>query len=113
MVEDDKGGARALELLLANWGFEVRVAPTLSMAREMLAAEGTRPTHVILDLMLPDGSGDEVLATIRREGWPIWVAITTGVDDPDRLNRLRAMGAEVVLAKPINLTRLIAALTAT
>lgn len=68
-----------------------------------------RPRWVLLDLMLPDGCGSEVLAQIAADRTETRVCIITGCTGP-LLDRVRRMGAEHVLTKPLNVDALIALL---
>jgi CheY-like chemotaxis protein len=107
LVEDDAYSAKSLRLLLTNWGYDVTVVATIAEATAALEA---RPSHMVLDLMLPDGDGIALLKLIRDRGLPIKVAITTGVSDPDRLRQARAMNPADVLTKPIDLAKLMSVL---
>jgi len=78
VVEDDPASRRALVSLLNLSGFETIFASNLS---EAIAQLDTGPHCVLLDLMLPDGTGGAVLEFIRSQRLPIKVAITTGTAD--------------------------------
>jgi CheY-like chemotaxis protein len=107
LVEDDRVTYSALRTLFERRGWEVSVATTVS---EALGALGTRgqgaPDAVVLDLMLPDGQGEEVLRHIRACRIDARVVVTTGLNDTLRLEQLRAMQPAGVLQKPIDLTQL-------
>jgi two-component system response regulator QseB len=62
---------------------------------------------VVLDLMLPDGDGADVLRKIREEGFKTRVCVTTGVSTPGWLSRVSALGADCILQKPIDLSELL------
>ena len=59
LVEDEESISEPLALALERDGFEPRVQPTVSRAIEGFRAEA--PDLVLLDLMLPDGDGRDVL----------------------------------------------------
>ena len=64
VVDDEPQFARALSTNLRGAGYEVETAATAEAA---LAAAGLNPPDaVILDLRLPDGSGRDVAAELRR-----------------------------------------------
>ena len=69
---------RSLAKTRAEWG--LRVVPTVAEARAVLEREGDFDL-LMLDLRLPDGSGVELLATLRAEGNPIPVVMVTGLGD--------------------------------
>ncbi len=108
LVEDDAPTRSALERIYTRRGWVVDVAGTVAEARAMLAR---RPDCLVLDLMLPDGDGVEVLRAIRRAGLPIRVAVTTGTDDRERLRAVRALRPDTLLFKPIDIADLDAALS--
>ena len=78
VVEDDPASRRALVQLLQLSGFEVIIAATLADAVNQLAH---KPDFVLLDLMLPDGTGTSVLTYVREHAIDARVAVTTGIGD--------------------------------
>jgi DNA-binding response OmpR family regulator len=78
VVEDDPASRRALVSLLKLNGIQALYASNLSEAIKQLDA---LPDCVLLDLMLPDGTGGTILEFIRSQGLPIRVAFTTGAAD--------------------------------
>ena len=108
VVEDDKSARRALKLILKAQGCAVAEAGTVA---EAVGALAQRPDWVLLDLMLPDGCGTEVLDRVRRDAYGCKVCVITGCG-PDKLEEVRAMGPELVLKKPVDVQLLLAALTA-
>jgi CheY-like chemotaxis protein len=91
---------------LQTKGFPVTTVGTLA---EGLAALDRRPDFILLDLMLPDGDGIEVLRRVRAENLPSRVIVITGKDE-SLLGPVRALGPEAVLTKPIPPAKLLAAL---
>ena len=64
VVDDEPQILRALRTSLRGAGYEVETAAT---AEEALAAAAMRPPEaVILDLVLPDGTGIEVCRELRK-----------------------------------------------
>lgn len=80
VVEDDDAVARVLGIMLRRDGHTVTIAGTLSEARRALVER--RPSVVLLDIKLPDGSGLELLdhldATAGLEQLP--VVVLSGVE---------------------------------
>lgn len=109
LVEDDPTSAKSLKFLLVGRGFDVTIAGTLAAAIDGLASN---PSHVLIDLMLPDGDGISLLSAIRAEKLPIWVGVLTGVNDPDRLAAVNNLSPALMLHKPVDLSKLFAALQA-
>ena len=104
VVEDDRIARDALAAILQIRGHRVERAETVEGALHKLALG---PTHVVLDLMLPDGDGALVLWRIRSKKLPAKVAVITGVNDEQRLRGVQALGVELILRKPYDPERLI------
>jgi two-component system response regulator RegX3 len=66
-----------------------------------------RPSLVVLDLMLPDLSGEEVCTEIRRESEVPIVMLTARVEEDDRINGLE-IGADDYVVKPFSPRELVA-----
>lgn len=93
--------------LLARRGLVVDVAPTVAKALVALAGA---PDLVVLDLMLPDGSGATVLRAVREAGLDCPVAVTTGTADRTLLELVRSLNPVAILTKPVRFEDLVAAL---
>ena len=97
LVEDDADMADLLGQVLGFEGFDVRVAPSLSAAREALSSP---PNLVLLDVGLPDGNGFDLLREIRAEHGDLPVLMLTARGDAmDRVLGLE-LGADDYLPKP-------------
>ena len=68
-----------------------------------------RPQWVLLDLMLPDGSGVDVLRRVKRDDPTTRVCVITGCG-PAVLDLVTTLGAEHVLTKPLDVARLVSVL---
>ncbi len=102
IIEDDELIRLSLEDRLRIEGFSVLSAATVDGARLMLT-HGPRPSLVITDVRLPDGSGTEVfeMYRVRMPGVPVIVMTAYGsVADAVRLVKA---GALDYLEKPFNL----------
>lgn len=110
VVEDDAVLADGLQVGLRLSGFTPDKVGTLEDARAALAT--TDYGAVVLDLMLPDGSGLDLLAEMRRTGQTVPVLLLTARDGVlDRVAGLDA-GADDYLGKPFDLDELAARLRA-
>ncbi|MFI2364245.1 response regulator [Promicromonospora sp. NPDC019610] len=67
LVEDHEELRTVVATVLRNAGLVVTTASSVDAAREALA-QGADPDLVVLDLTLPDGSGRELVADLRRDG---------------------------------------------
>lgn len=94
-------------MLLSRRGCAVQVAALVADALEAWRAAEV----VILDLMLPDGSGRTVLSAIRAEAAPVRVIVTTGSCDRQILKEVEALGPEAILRKPIDFELLLRAIS--
>lgn len=99
LVEDDPHVGEMMTKILEHRGWEVAYAETLADADRHLAIP---PDWILLDLMLPDGGGETLLERVKRERIPTKVAVITGIGEGPRLDRVRAMGPDAVLLKPID-----------
>jgi two-component system KDP operon response regulator KdpE len=109
VVDDEPQILRALQTSLRAAGYEVETA---SDAHTALAAAGSRPPDaVILDLVLPDGTGTEVSRRLRE--WtsaPILILSVVG-EDREKVAALDA-GADDYVTKPFSIDELLARLRA-
>ena len=107
LIEDDPTSANALRVLLTMHGCEVAIARSLEQGLDLLR---TQPSAIVVDLMLPDGDGIEILRRVRESGVPIKVVVTTAVGDPARLAEVHRLEPDCVLRKPIDLGELLRAI---
>jgi two-component system KDP operon response regulator KdpE len=109
VVDDEPHILRALQTSLRGAGYAVAAATT---AEEALAAGAMRPPDaVILDLVLPDGSGIDVARELRSwSAAPILVLSVVG-DEAEKVAALDA-GADDYVEKPFGIDELLARLRA-
>lgn len=111
LVEDDRELRRTLGDALTLEGYEVLPAASLADARLRLrrALGQERLDLVLLDLGLPDGEGESLLAELRAtQGLPV-IVISARADDEAKI-RLLDNGADDYLVKPFGLGELLARL---
>jgi CheY-like chemotaxis protein len=101
VVEDDPDQAALADLRVSMAGYAVRLAHS---RREMFTDLVTRPTPdaVLLDVMLPDGDGFQILAGMRRHPTfaLIPVVMLTAKTEPEDIQHGLALGAEAYITKP-------------
>jgi PAS domain S-box-containing protein len=109
VVEDDDAVARVLGIMIRRDGHTVTRASTLAEARTTLATQ--KPSVILLDMKLPDGSGldllDEIAATPGLEQLP--VVVLSGVE-PNVDHRARSDRIVEWLIKPFAERELLRAL---
>lgn len=110
IIEDDNDINKMLNELLTINGY--RTAQAYSGTEALLQIEKQAPDAVILDLMLPGISGEELLTRIKAANPGIAVLVASAKDDiPTRISLLRA-GADDYLTKPFDTEELLARLEA-
>ena len=110
VVEDD---ANILELLSASLrfaGFDVSTATSGSAA--VSAAKNATPDLVVLDVMLPDLDGFEVIRLMREGGARTPVVFLTARDGTDDKIRGLTLGGDDYVTKPFSLEELTARIRA-
>ncbi|MEP9320569.1 response regulator transcription factor [Pseudomonas sp. LABIM340] len=110
LIDDDVELCELLTTWLTQEGFSIRAAHDGAQAR---AALGSRaPDAVVLDVMLPDGSGLELLKSLRSDHPDLPVLMLSARGEPlDRILGLE-LGADDYLAKPCDPRELTARLRA-
>ncbi|MDF2489066.1 MAG: two component transcriptional regulator [Pseudomonas sp.] len=110
LIDDDQELCELLGSWLAQEGFVVRACHDGQSARQALATQA--PAAVVLDVMLPDGSGLELLKQLRSEHAELPVLMLSARGEPlDRILGLE-LGADDYLAKPCDPRELTARLRA-
>ena len=110
VVEDDVKLAELLKRGLETDGYAVDHAPDVAEAT-WLAREQPYDA-IVLDVLLPDGSGLDLCGGLRAEHvWTPVIMLTARQTVPDRIAGLDA-GADDYLAKPFSLDELLARLRA-
>ncbi len=109
IVEDDTGISDFVNLELKHEGFETEVAATGREALEKF--ESFNPDLILLDVMLPELSGLEVLRRIRKTSSTPVILVTARGETYDRVNGLDA-GADDYIPKPFEIEELLARMRA-
>jgi two-component system alkaline phosphatase synthesis response regulator PhoP len=106
LIEDNPGFAEGLRQNLEFDGYRVTVAPDVASSARAIAADP--PDLIILDLMLPDGNGYDVLRTIRERDSVTPVLLLTALSEEAHKVRGFRLGADDYVTKPFGLLELLA-----
>ncbi|HEY7934672.1 MAG TPA: response regulator transcription factor [Solirubrobacteraceae bacterium] len=109
VCDDDAQIRRALNLILRDAGYEVRIAATVEEALDRAAVDG--PHLAIIDLLLPDQHGIELCRRLRE--WteiPILILSAIG-DEQTKIDALH-QGADDYVTKPFGPGELVARVNA-
>ncbi|MDP8991303.1 MAG: response regulator [Acidobacteriota bacterium] len=109
LVDDDAPALELRKLILEREGHEVSIATGPTQARALFTE--LRPTHVVLDLRLPDASAGLSLIRDFRNAAPTVRIIALCGWPPDLENTPESQMVDVVLAKPTRTATLISALS--
>lgn len=99
IVEDDFDGAEVLSAYLKRDGFQTKHVADGYKALEQHAQ--WRPDLVLLDIMLPGLSGNDVMAAIRQHATTPVIMVTAVGNESNRINSL-LYGADDYVVKPYN-----------
>jgi two-component system, OmpR family, response regulator RegX3 len=105
LVEDEESITAPLSDALSREGFDTSVAGSASAALEL--AKQVRPDLVLLDVMLPDGSGFDVARELRRDSRVPIIMLTARGEEADRVAGLE-LGADDYVVKPFSARELVA-----
>ena len=109
VVDDEPQILRALGTTLRGAGYEVETAATAETALAVAAA--SPPEAVILDLVLPDGSGTDVCRELRTWSEAPVIILSAVGEEREKIAALDA-GADDYVTKPFGVDELLARLRA-
>jgi CheY-like chemotaxis protein len=101
IVEDDPDQLALADLRVSMAGYRVRVARSVNGFLQAMLDEGA-PDLLLLDVVLPDGDGFEVLAKMRRHQalGSLPIVMLTARSDPADIGRGLVLGADGYITKP-------------
>jgi len=101
IVEDDPDQLALADLRVSMAGYKVRVAGSVNAFLQAMLDEGA-PDLLLLDVMLPDGDGFEVLARMRRHQalGSLPIVMLTAKNEPADIGKGLVLGADGYITKP-------------
>jgi PAS domain S-box-containing protein len=103
LVEDHEDSAEVMSRFLREKGYDVRTCATLA---EALAAANDQPFDLVLcDIGLPDGTGIDLIRSLRQRSSVPAVALT-GFGMDDDIDLYKQSGFDAHLTKPVNFQKL-------
>jgi two-component system OmpR family response regulator len=110
LVDDDSEILELLSKYLRSQGFDITEASSVADFKTKLASSS--PDMVVLDIMLPDGSGLDTCRDLRLNGVKTPIILLTAVtEEVDRILGLE-FGADDYIGKPFNPRELVARIRA-
>lgn len=99
IVEDDQAIAQMYRFKFEAEGFTVETAENGALGLEL--AKSLKPDIILLDLMMPEMNGDEMLEKLRATPWGknIKVVILTNKGEQEIPPRVKELGVTAVILK--------------
>lgn len=99
IIEDDLAISQMYRIKFEAEGFEVETAENGKVGLEL--AESMKPDIILLDLMMPEMTGDEMLAKLRATEWgkDMKVIILTNMGEQEVPENVRSLGVTSFILK--------------
>ncbi len=99
IVEDDQAISQMYRFKFEAEGYDVQTAENGKLGLEL--AENMKPDIILLDLMMPEMTGDEMLAHMRKTPWgkDIKVIILTNMGEQEIPESVKQLGVVNVILK--------------
>ncbi|MCX7749520.1 MAG: response regulator transcription factor [Clostridia bacterium] len=109
VIEDDETLARGIEFALSRENYQVIIAGNLKEARSLLESQDF--TLLLLDVMLPDGSGFDLCKAIRKTS-DTPIIFLTACDEEVNIVQGLDLGADDYITKPFRVGELLSRIRA-
>src|SRR5882672_1158567 len=110
IIEDDEAISQMYRIKFEAEGYEVETAENGKLGLEL--CNEMRPTIILLDLMMPIMTGEEMLAKLRRTPWgkKIKVIILTNRGEQEIPPQVKELGVDAIILKAAMTPRQVAQL---
>lgn len=98
IIDDDMTALDIVDFLFEDKGFEVTRRADGQSAVDSVDSIG--PDVILVDLMMPNMSGQETVRQIRDKGLTLPIVAFTAIDDPEIHQEAMDAGCNLVLTKP-------------
>ena len=105
IVDDDMSIRQVLKEIVTVYGYTALMSDSARDAISMLAKE--KVDLVLLDLRMPEISGEEFLDFIRKKGFKTPVVVVSAHVDKEMARSLGKMGISGIISKPFEVERVI------
>lgn len=99
IIEDDQAISQMYRFKFEAEGFEVQTAENGKLGLELI--ESLKPDIILLDLMMPEMNGDEMLTKLRATDWgkTVKVIVLTNMGEQEIPATVRELGVDAVILK--------------
>jgi DNA-binding response OmpR family regulator len=99
IVEDDQAISQMYRFKFEAEGYDVQTAENGKLGLELI--QSMKPDIILLDLMMPEMTGDEVLAKMRASSWgkDIKVIILTNMGEQEIPEAVKKLGVQGIILK--------------
>ena len=99
IIEDDQAIAQMYRLKFESEGFSVQTAENGKLGLDLI--ENMKPDIILLDIMMPEMTGDEMLEKLRATPWgkDIKVIILTNMGEQEAPAKLQKLGVSCFIVK--------------
>jgi DNA-binding response OmpR family regulator len=99
IIEDDQAISQMYRFKFEAENFEVETAENGKLGLEL--AESMKPDIILLDLMMPEMTGDEMLAAMRKTSWgkDIKVVILTNKGEQEIPDSVKKLNVSAIILK--------------
>jgi CheY-like chemotaxis protein len=111
VIEDDKDVGNVFRIALEQAGYQVTLVETVTKALSQVVLK--LPDAIVLDLMLPDMSGLELVRYVRKQhsGRRVPMLVVSGITGGYQMHQALEAGADAFLGKPVAVDELVKAVS--